>query len=271
MKLKFLTSILCVLVLMNSVVHARLLITPTRIELNNSNRVQALKLINESNDEVTYRIGYTYQGMNKDGSYTKLNDSEIRKKSDISKMVMYSPRQVTLQPRETQTVRFALRRKEGMKDEYNAHVLFKEIKKTSSIPQLRDNSDGDFSIQITPLFNIAIPIFVSDAERRTKMNVTIGDVVIDKKGKSVALTLVNLGKYSPYGDVSVELYKKRRMLTKVNLNGVSITMPLKERNILLSFAEEDVDMKVVTHAVITYRSSSIAAKPYIIAKEKIKL
>ena len=92
---------------------AKLLVTPTRIDLNNSNKVQALKLINESNEEVTYRIGYMYQNMNADGSYTKLTDEEIGKRSEIEKMVMYSPRQVTLEPKQTQTVRFALRRKEG--------------------------------------------------------------------------------------------------------------------------------------------------------------
>jgi fimbrial chaperone protein len=169
---------------------AKLLVTPTRIDLNNSNKVQALKLINESNEEVTYRIGYMYQNMNADGSYTKLTDEEIGKRSEIEKMVMYSPRQVTLEPKQTQTVRFALRRKEGTTGEINAHVLFKEMQKKSAVPQLAKKSeDGDFSIEIKPLFNIAIPVIVSDMNQNIKMMATITDVNINNTNKVVSLKL----------------------------------------------------------------------------------
>lgn len=266
-KLTNLVAVLSVATAIQTVSMAKLLVTPTRIDLNNSNKVQALKLINESNEEVTYRIEYMYQNMNADGSYTKLSDAEIGNRSEIEKMVMYSPRQVTLQPKQTQTVRFALRRKEGATGEINAHVLFKEMQKKSAVPQLAKKSeDGEFSIEIKPLFNIAIPVIVSDANKNTKMMASMSNVRVDNVNKVVAFQINNTGKYSPYGRAEVKFYKGRRLLGSSELNGLGVMLPLKTRTISINYAEKDFANDEISHVEIVYASAPESGKSYTIAE-----
>lgn len=163
-------GMLCMLCLATSLVHADLMINPTRLVLDERTKSGQLELLNNSTEEVTYRISLVNRRMNEEGKF-----SAIDKQSDDFKpepgehfaddMLKFSPLQVTLEPGKSQIVRIVWRKPESLDDgEYRSHILFSQVassNSSSSIETTQKGSDGkDITIKLTPLIGATIPIIV---------------------------------------------------------------------------------------------------------------
>jgi len=74
-----------------------------------------------------------------------------------SKMIRFSPKQVTLKPNERQVVRLALRRPKGLLEgEYRSHL------KLEALPPKKeaDKNKGEMSIKLDVLLSYSIPVLV---------------------------------------------------------------------------------------------------------------
>lgn len=138
-----------------------LMIAPTRIVLEGSRRVAEVLLVNVGDVRGTYRISLVDYSMDEQGSLTELAEGEGEKSA--SPIVRFSPRQVTLEPSYSQTIRIQLRKPADLPPgEYRSHLLFRSVPAAEALeaaPEQPADSQG-LTIRLTPVFGISIPLIV---------------------------------------------------------------------------------------------------------------
>ena len=175
-------SIAASILLLEATGFASLSLTPTRVDLNSSKKTQSVLLMNDTNETVTYRLGFAYRTMKASGETDTATPEEEKLMKPIEQMVLFSPKQVTLQPKQLQTVKFTYRNvPTATLDEYAAYVTFQEQDNSPKIPQLSDQpEDGGVAIKVKALFKISIPIFVSTATASTQHTTDIANLKIGR-------------------------------------------------------------------------------------------
>lgn len=113
---------------------ANITITPMSVLIEGRERFAEVNLINTSDETTTYQIGWQFYRM-QEGAGNYLLLPEAFDGFDLSKHIVFTPRQVTLQPRETQKIRLALRLdgEPPAPGDYRAHLEFKKMKTAAEI------------------------------------------------------------------------------------------------------------------------------------------
>jgi len=228
--------------------------------------------MNETADVTTYRIGFRYQTMTPTGEIKLATEEEHKLMQPIEQMVMFSPKQVTLQPKQTQTVKFTFRKiPTATLSEYAAYIVFQELDDSPIIPQLSEQPDaGNVAIKVKPLFKISIPIFISDETSTSQKSAEINNMKIDKDLNVIMFDINNVGQYSMTGRIVAKFFKGKKMLGKFEQTNVSIPNPLKMRKILLQYDETAFKDDDITSIEATYLPP-VGAREYSIAKKILEL
>lgn len=113
------------------VAQADILITPTRVVFEGRDRFGVVTLANNGDTASTYKMDWRFFRMQEQGpAYVRVQGEEVA--LDLSKYIVFSPRQVTLQPGASQKVRLALRRSEEIPDgDYHVHLSFSTVSNES--------------------------------------------------------------------------------------------------------------------------------------------
>ena len=116
--------LLVVLLLSCQSVLAQLSVSPKRVIFEGRERSQELLLLNTGDTSKTYRIHFKQLLMTEQGGFAAVESPAF----SASQAVRFSPRQVTLAPGSSQTVRLLLRKPKGFADgEYRSHLTFSEL------------------------------------------------------------------------------------------------------------------------------------------------
>ncbi len=136
---------------------AGLLITPQRVVFGEGDRSTEVVVNNVTDKTFVYRLSWFHLRMGENGRYVKY-DPETEQFPNADDLVRFSPRQVTLAPGQSQTVRLVLRRKASLPDgEYRSHLLFQ------AIPRIEPNEDPDgegVQMRLQLLLGFSIPVIV---------------------------------------------------------------------------------------------------------------
>lgn len=101
---------------------ADLMVMPPRLIFKDGDRMKNLTVANRSPNDATFRLSFYHQKQLENGSYEPLDASQTPE-FDLSKMIVFSPRQVKLEAGGTQGVRLSMRRPPDLPDgEYRVHV-----------------------------------------------------------------------------------------------------------------------------------------------------
>ena len=126
LKATFFVSI-CLFSFINSA-QASLLVSPIRVAFEGRERSHEIVLINSSSEVKTYRLAWQEKLALPSGGYKDLTAEETVGYPSASKMLRFSPRQVTLKPNERQIVRLGLRRPKDLADgEYRSHLKLEAL------------------------------------------------------------------------------------------------------------------------------------------------
>ena len=214
----------------------QLMVSPTRVVFEGSERTKQVNLINNGSETGRFRISFVRRKMTEDGKFEEIAENEPGMFSD--EFVRFSPRQVTLQPGQSQTVRLMLRKKSDMPDgEYRSHMLFQSLPDpaTSDISDLaRDNTKG-LSVQLIPVIGITIPVIIRQGQLES--TVTLSDFQIKqantvRSSSTLSLKINREGNRSAYGDFRVNFTPKGGTAVTVGqINGVAIYTPLRSRTV----------------------------------------
>lgn len=191
-------------------------IYPHKIIFEPGQRSAEVLLINSDDVAYTYRMGWNQLYYSKDGSITA--DPDV-KTAPASNMFRYAPRQVILQPGESQSIRVMVRRPKDLKDgEYRSHMLFQQQAAVPTLKELKQQADQQssekgFQMKLYVALGMTIPVIVRQGQGEAV--VTLSDVKISKdivNGKpsyKLDLILSREGEYSSriYIDVEGEYNK----------------------------------------------------------------
>jgi len=181
---------------------ANLLINPTRVEFNPSDRTADVTLINTSKFTTTYRLGWVEKKAKAGGGYTDLTATEAANFPIASSMLRFSPKQVTLKAGERQTVKMAIRRPQDLATgEYRSHLLFKALPPKTPEEGLDPNAS---STAINMVVSFAIPVVIQQGVLDYKMTMNDAHISYDptKKDGSVAVSISRTGVHSVVGHIS---------------------------------------------------------------------
>jgi fimbrial chaperone protein len=228
-----------------SLAQADMLISPTRVLMDDDNRSATLTLRNPSNGARTYRLRWQDKRAIAGGGYSMITEGE--EWPSAKGMVRHSPRQITVGPGENQTVRFSWRPPAELPaGEYRSHLLLEVIPDISEPTSTLESGipDKGIGIQVHMQMSFSIPVVVRHNTQAPK--VSIGDVKVipAKEGKDarLAITFNRAGNASSYGRVVVEMQRDadnpveligeyRELSIFHELDSREITVPLRDKRI----------------------------------------
>ena len=215
---------------------AGLMLYPTRIVLESKARSAQVELINNGDKPETYRIGIFNRRMTETGDIVAA-DKPQPGELFADDLLRYSPRQVTLQPGKSQTVRIMVRKPAGLATgEYRSHLQFDRVADAAgaaNLENLAKPEKGEIAINLEALVGASIPVIVRHGE--TRVTTTLTDLtLVPAPGKDRALllsfTINRDGTRSVYGDlVATFTPAGGRPLEVAKVSGVAVYVPNARR------------------------------------------
>lgn len=229
-------ALLALLALAPLAARADLMLYPTRIELERHQRAAQVEIVNRGQKPESYRIRLVNRRMTETGQIVDA-DTPAEGENPATELLRHSPRQVTLQPGESQTVRVNVRRPAGLADgEYRSHLQFDRLpdaEGAADLEQAAKAEPGQIAIRLTALIGASIPVIVRQGE--TRAEVALDGLTLEppasNAGVADGLPLLSFrmnrsGNRSVYGNLSVTYTPPGGRAVEVSrVNGVAVYVP----------------------------------------------
>lgn len=189
-------------------------LTPRRVVFGPRDRgVKEITVFNRTNSTATYTIVLTDQVMTPDGSIVPVAKAPADEKSRLKSalpFLRYSPRQMTLGPQESQTVRLQARPPAGgVPAEYRAHFSVTATPPPDTGVDIASaasgTENGGLQVRITPVYGIMIPIIVRTGELSAQTSISQVHLVEEQGRRGVRFTINRSGDRSVYGGIDILL------------------------------------------------------------------
>ena len=209
--------------------NADLMLFPTRIVFEKNQRAAQLELINQGKTPETYRLSLVNRRMSETGEFAPA-DTPAPGEQFADEMVRFSPRQVTIAPGSSQTVRMLLRKPENLAaGEYRSHLQIDRVADpvgSGSIEAAPDNG-GNIGVTLTALVGASIPVIVRQGETGATVALTqLALVPAGAEPASIAFEIDRSGNRSVYGDLIVTFIPKSGAPIEVaRAGGVAVYVP----------------------------------------------
>lgn len=210
---------------------ADLALYPTRIVLEKNQRAAQVELMNSGTEPETYRINLVNRRMGETGEFIAI-DTPGPGEQFADPLLRYSPRQVTVQPGTSQTVRILLRKPADLAPgEYRSHLQFDRVAEaagTSSVESVGQAGTKEIGVVIKALVGASIPIIVRHGE--TQASVTLQNLAVQPatttEGPALTLQMNRSGNRSVYGDLTVTFTPRDGTPLEVaKAGGVAVYVP----------------------------------------------
>lgn len=192
---------------------ADLSLYPTRIVLEKNQRAAQVELMNNGTAPETYRINLVNRRMGEMGEFIAL---EAPGPGDqfADPLLRYSPKQVTVQPGSSQTVRILVRKPADLAPgEYRSHLQFDRVADAAgatSVEQANTPGDKGIGVVITALVGASIPVIVRQGD--TQASATLSDLALlpaaGDTAPALSFVINRSGNRSLYGDLTVRFTPK---------------------------------------------------------------
>jgi len=189
-----------------------LFFTPTRVVLNDTDKVEVMNITNLSDITRAYKISFQDQVMTYEGYTASVDNFEFSAK----RMLRFVPREFTLEPGERQTVRIMTRIRPDTQDgEYHTHVRF--LEDVTQRNTLNPPKEGQAASISAPLaYEALIPAIVSHGSIDTRIGlkdakITKSDqlekydvnLILTREGNGQGVALVDTKYVAPGGAITV--------------------------------------------------------------------
>jgi P pilus assembly chaperone PapD len=203
---RLLLALLAALALLPQVALADLMLYPTRVVFEKNQRTTPVDLINNGAEPATYRITLVNQRMGEDGQFLPVGTAPLPGELFANEMVQFSPRQVTLQPGTSQTVRVMVRKPADLAaGEYRSHLHFEKMPEARGATSVEPGKEKEIGIVLTALVGASIPVIVR--HEVAPASVSLSHLELQKAPGTqkpvMAFQFDRAGNSSVYGDVAV--------------------------------------------------------------------
>ncbi len=209
---------------------------PLRLEFTEGKNSSHVKIINSSNESLSYKISTYALRMQKDGVLVR--PEKLTKREALAKgMVNFSPRITTVPAGKTQIVRVAVRRPPGLPSgDYFTYLNVSPIKtKTSEDAPKKSNE----SIAINMNIGLSIPVIVTVGEYAPHVTLQSVQKAYDRRGRKIfRMTLKRAGQFNSYNAISVygRINGKEKLIA--HNKRIVTYVPVKEREVQVPLIEE---------------------------------
>ncbi|HPD82663.1 MAG TPA: hypothetical protein PLK85_02500 [Alphaproteobacteria bacterium] len=180
-------------------------ITLKRVVFEGPKRAEVLTVINNTEKEQTYRLGWRHLRMTPESGLEEDKEGQNANAEVVDAAVKFAPRRFTLQPNTSQQVRMVLRVPGDLPDgEYRSHFWVRPEADVADL-KLNDQAAGSSSttlkLSIEMLAGVTMPVFI----RKGAMDASVS--IHDLQANSITnffdvkYTLERQGNKSVYGDV----------------------------------------------------------------------
>ena len=211
-------------------------LTLKRVVFEGSKRAEVLTIINNSEKEKTYRIGWRHFRMSPDKSLVALSEDELTDDiKPVVDMVRFAPRRFTISGKSSQQVRMMLRTPANLEDgEYRSHLWIRpeaDVNELKAAQKQREPSDNKVGINIEMLAGVTMPIIVRKGNLTADASIQ-GLNITERSGSYIAnFSLVRAGNKSLYGDLDFicNLGTSDEFFLKTS-RGIAIYTEVNQRN-----------------------------------------
>lgn len=224
---------------------ADLTITPTRVVFLSRGRSATIELINITDHTNVYRMNWMETKATSSGKY-EMVPVDKENPNSVSNMVIFSPRQVTIEPHGHQVIRLSLRRSADLPhDEYRSHLSITRLAKAPL--RKHDPNAKDISMALRVNLGFSIPVIVRSGEDRD-LKISLSSPELRMRGTKPILDIdVNRdsGKFSSYGFLEVYWTPNRGKEEKVGtLNNIALYPELQNRRVNIPLDQNPTDGKI---------------------------
>ncbi|MBN2675931.1 MAG: molecular chaperone [Alphaproteobacteria bacterium] len=227
---------------------AGFLIFPQKLIFEGKDKKQSVKITNMTDIAKSYRIKVVNYHQSEDGGYKKVTEESNGDKF-AENTIRFSPKKVTLQPRETQTINVMVKNKNSLADgEYRSYLSVLE-KESSALEMGGEVDKGKMGFQITADYGLTIPVIIRKGVLSLEIDVKGISIDEDKDGNAfISLTLLRKGERSFRGEIKVfdgkdEIGCLKNFTIYPNLSQRKIDIKLFKREEKSSEAIEISDIK----------------------------
>ena len=182
-----------------------LLIAPTRLILDGRRGGEVI-LSNIGDEEATYRVTLELRRMTPEGELEPVDEAtaSVTEQASLA-MIRYAPRRVILPPGEPQAIRISARPGAELPDgEYRVHMSFAALPKVRPVAAPEDDAAAEgFSVRITPVYGITMPIIIRKGQLEVTGALTNPRLEETADGPLFAVDIARSGQASLYGDLLV--------------------------------------------------------------------
>jgi P pilus assembly chaperone PapD len=229
---------------------ADLTITPWRVVFQERDRTASIDLVNMSDQTNIYRLSWMQMKMDKNGRYVLVPEDGDKDPHSVANMVVFAPRQVTIEPHGQQTIRVSLRRPADLPfGEYRAHLLMKKLAKQG--PERQDPNAKNITMALKVNLSFSVPVIVRSGEDKDlKISLTSPKLAMRKDTKLPTPELdidINrdAGTFSSYGSLQVywdPLQGKEEQIGDVN--NIALYPEIKQRMIDIPLSENPTNGRI---------------------------
>lgn len=214
---------------------ADIMLYPTRVVIEGAKRSAQVEIINRGQETETYRIAIVNRRMTEVGEIIPA-DTALPGEQFARDILRYTPRQITLQPGTSQTVRISVRKPAGLvPGEYRSHLQFDRVANTGGLNDLRaakEQAPNAVSIALKTYIGASIPVIVRHGE--TKAIVTLDSLRLEAglngRAPQLSFSFRRQGNRSIYGDVLATYVAAGKKPVEVGRStGIAVYVPNAER------------------------------------------
>jgi P pilus assembly chaperone PapD len=258
---------LCTL-LWASLATASLLVAPIRVVFNDRTRSATVLILNTDTKVHTYRMGWKLLRATEDGKYVDVQNDESSPYS-VPKMVIFSPRQVTIEPDGRQNIRLSLRRPPDLPaGEYRAHLVMEELPEDNN----KDKKEKGVTFALNVAFGLSIPVIVRQGEAVLPSlkvdNLSIQnptDKDQDKRQKIIFDILRDGGNRSTYGRLDIYLDNGGKLERIGARNNIALFNEINKRSFAIEVSKPlpaGAAIKIVYEGVEEYAGKTLAERTF---------
>lgn len=230
-------AIFAAVLLVPSAARADLMLYPTRVVMTGNQRSAQVEIINRGTGPETYRINIVNRRMSETGEIVEAPELQPGEQF-ADAMLVYTPRQVTLQPGESQTIRVSVRKPTGLTDgEYRSHLQFDRVADATGASDLENTARpqaGQVAIQMAALVGASIPVIVRHGPTNATVTLSGAELIPakDEAKPLLAFTFNRMGNQSVYGDILATYTPSSGKAVEIGkVDGVAVYVPNATRTV----------------------------------------
>lgn len=201
MKLLFASVFLSLVCLCTAQRVGDLVVTPTRLGLDDKVRSASITVVNRGSQTVRYRLNVVDMDMSLDGVLSRTQNPT---QNSASSLLRLSPREIVLEPGAAQRIRILATFGAGQGDgEFRSHLAFEPIKRPDDLFATTPTDGQGLRINLETRAVVTIPLILNHGKGVASTSVTDCSLTRNKASWIAQFTLHREGNRTVRGDVSV--------------------------------------------------------------------